>query len=276
MWTGSSHSNTQHSVGVLYIAIQNLPREVRFSVENVIIVGIIPGPNEPSKNINSYLTPLVEELTDLWRGVILDNGKNQLVLVRAALICVACDIPAARKVCGFVGHQAHRGCSRCLKSFPTENFGEKADYSGFNRDSWTLRDQKSYREHALDHKASRTGTNQATLEREHGVRYSKLLELSYYDPICMCIIDPMHNLLLGTAKHMLSVWREKDLLLKSQLESIQTHVDSFVAPADVGRLPSKILSGFSGFTADQWRNWTVLFSLHSLKDILPHRDFSCW
>lgn len=92
----------------------------------------------------------------------------------------------------------------------------------------------------------------------------------------MCIFDPMHNLLLGTAKHMLSVWREKDLLSKSQLESIQTRVDSFVAPADVGHLPSKILSGFSGFTADQWRNWTVLFSLHSLKDILPHCDFSCW
>ncbi len=52
------------------------------------------------------------------------------MLVRAALICVACDIPAARKVCGFV---ALKACSKCLKSFSTQNFGEKADFSGFDR-----------------------------------------------------------------------------------------------------------------------------------------------
>ena len=31
---------------------------------------------------------------------------NLSVVVCAALLCVGCDIPAARKVCGFVGHQA--------------------------------------------------------------------------------------------------------------------------------------------------------------------------
>lgn len=56
---------------------------------------------------------------------------------------------------------------------------------------------------------------------------------------------------------MLSVWKEKELISKVQLENIQKRVDSFVTPAVVGRLPTKIMSGFSGFTADQWRNWTV-------------------
>jgi hypothetical protein len=52
--------------------------------------------------------------------------------VRAALICNSSDVPACRKVAGFVGHAALKACSRCLKSFPTGSFGEKADYSGFN------------------------------------------------------------------------------------------------------------------------------------------------
>lgn len=151
--------HTQHSVGVLYMAVQNLPREIRFLAENILIVGIIPGPHEPSKNINSFLTPLVDELKDLWRGIFIETGASQLVLVRAALICVACDIPAARKVCGFVGHQAYRGCSKCLKGFPT-------DYSGFNRDSWTLRDSESHRQNAYRHQAACTATHQAELERE--------------------------------------------------------------------------------------------------------------
>lgn len=173
-------------------------------------MGIIPGPHEPSKNINSFLAPLVIELKDLWSGVVIDKGDNQYVLVRAALLCVACDIPAARKVCGFVGHQAYKGCSKCLKGFPTENFGDKADYSGFDRDSWTLRDLSSHRQHAFEHKISCTASSQTELEREHGVRYSKLLDLSYFDPVRMCIIDPMHNLLLGTAKHNNAISMERE------------------------------------------------------------------
>ena len=40
--------------------------------------------------------------------------------------------------------------------------------------------------------------------------------------------------------------------------------------------PTKIASGFSGFSAEQWRNWTLLFSLFSLKGILPHSHYNCW
>ena len=121
--------HTQHSEGAIYLTILNLPREERYRQENVMLVGVIPGPHEPKLNINSFLEPLVEELLELWDGVIMETAQNVEVLVRAALICVACDIPAARKVCGFVGHGAYRGCSKCLLTFPTTSFGEKADYT---------------------------------------------------------------------------------------------------------------------------------------------------
>ncbi len=35
---------TTHSTGVMYIAIQNMPRKERYLCENVIVVGVIPGP----------------------------------------------------------------------------------------------------------------------------------------------------------------------------------------------------------------------------------------
>lgn len=95
---------TQHSTGVIYLSVQNLPRSERFKRENIILVGIIPGPHEPSKTVNSFLYPLVEELKNLWTGIVMSIPQNIPVVVRAMLICVACDIPAARKVCGFVSH----------------------------------------------------------------------------------------------------------------------------------------------------------------------------
>lgn len=77
----------QHSTGVIYLAVQNLPRSERFKRENIIIVGIIPGPHEPSKTINSYLRPLVDELNPLWVGIVMQTPQNISVVVRAALMC---------------------------------------------------------------------------------------------------------------------------------------------------------------------------------------------
>lgn len=68
MLIGSDHSNTQHSEGAIYLTIMNLPRKERFLQENVILVGVIPGPSEPSPNINTFLRPLVKELNQLWTG----------------------------------------------------------------------------------------------------------------------------------------------------------------------------------------------------------------
>ncbi len=54
---------------------------------------------------------------------------------------------------------------------------------------------------------------------------------------------------------------------------------AFVCPADVGRIPSKLLSKFSGITAEQWKNWVLYFSLYALyalKNTLPWRDYKYW
>ena len=267
--------HSTYSVGAIYISILNLPRNERFKKENVLLCGIIPGPHEP-KDMNSYLRPLVDDLKELWNGVAMKSSHRVPVFVRAALICTSCDIPASRKVSGFLGHNAYRGCSRCLKTFPTEKFGKKPDYSGVNRDEWPERSLDDHRIAAEKHRTANTRDEQKKIEREHGCRYSILLELPYYNVIRFCVVDPMHNLLLGTAKHMMLIWTSTGIINKSDFGSIQEKVDSFITPPEIGRIPLKISSSFAGFTAEQWRNWTLIYSLYSLKGILPPRHYSCW
>lgn len=103
--------------------------------ENMILVGIIPGPHEPSLKINSYLSPIVLELNTFYTGVPLPASSDvrRTVTLRLALAGVFCDLPASRKVCGFLSFHAHHGCNRCLKSFPTQSFGDCPDFSGFDR-----------------------------------------------------------------------------------------------------------------------------------------------
>ena len=40
-----------YSVGVMYLSIMNLPRRIRFKRENIILLGLIPGPSEPPLTI---------------------------------------------------------------------------------------------------------------------------------------------------------------------------------------------------------------------------------
>ena len=52
------YKHLTYSVGVIYLTVMNLPRTMRYKRENVLLVRIIPGPHEPSHDINSFLMPL--------------------------------------------------------------------------------------------------------------------------------------------------------------------------------------------------------------------------
>ena len=62
------YEHAQYSIGAIYLTILNLPREDRYTVENTILVGLMPGPSEP-KRISPFLYPLVDDLLQLWEGV---------------------------------------------------------------------------------------------------------------------------------------------------------------------------------------------------------------
>ena len=67
-----------YSCGAIYGVVCNLPREIRFKKENILTLGLLPGPNEVKLHkINHYLSPIVDELLEFWNGVeIPAAGKN--------------------------------------------------------------------------------------------------------------------------------------------------------------------------------------------------------
>ena len=168
--------DVEYSIGAIYLTIMNLPRPARFRQENVMLVGLILGPKEPKHDVNSQLKPLVEELLEFWDGIFLNVGSNNRARVRCALLCVAADVPASRKVCGFLGHAGQLGCSKCLKIFPGR-LGNR-DYSCFNRPQWPLRDKDLHRRNIDCIQRSTTVTQQMELESKFGCRYSALLALT--------------------------------------------------------------------------------------------------
>ena len=122
-----------------------------------------------------------------------------------------------------------------------------------------------------------TKTQRSKLESDNGSRFTQLMHLPYYDCIRFAIIDPMHNLFLGTPKRLLrEQWMESGLIPKNSLDEIQNIVQKCNVPSNVGRIPHKIASAFASLTADEWKNWTLLFSLIALHDVLPQEHLECW
>ena len=86
---------------------------------------------------------------------------------------------------------------------------------------------------------------------ESGVCYSVLTKLPYFDCTRFHVVDPMHNLVLGTLKHVMNVWVANEILTQADFDKIQEVVDSFSVPNDIELISYRIGSGFSGFKADQ-------------------------
>ena len=49
-----------------------------------------------------------------------------------------------------------------------------------------------------------SATQQKLISKESGFKYTKLLELEYFNLSAFSVVEPMHNLFLGTAKKCFS------------------------------------------------------------------------
>ena len=91
------------------MTIMNLPRAERFKEDNVMLLGVIPGPKEPSLNINTYIEPIVNDLLQLEKGIMMRDYSHAGNVYRFRLFSCSSDLPATRKLGGFLSFHARYG-----------------------------------------------------------------------------------------------------------------------------------------------------------------------
>ena len=100
------------------------------------------------------------------------------------------------------------------------------DYSGYDRESWEKRTDKEHRNYGYKELQAKTKAEKKDLEHKYGARYSILFELPYYDSVRFVTIDVMHNLFLGTSKHVMSIWKDLEIITNTSFEVIQKRIQS--------------------------------------------------
>ena len=143
------------SVGSIVLSCLLLPPDMRYKPENLCLVGIIPGPREPSGDeIDHFLRPLVEAMKESWaEGSTYRTHEYPLGrLVRSAIALSVNDLPMARKIMG------------------TANYIDKKIAKEKDFDAWRVRTLQRVQEDALKWRNATSLKERKRLYSKTGVR----------------------------------------------------------------------------------------------------------
>lgn len=193
------YERQSYSVGAIYAVILNLPRRLRSQRKNICLLGVLPGPSEPSDTLNSVWRQLVQDFLALESGIRMKTFHNPTVgrRISALIVTLASDVPATHKAGGHTGHGATSGCPLCHKVFARELFNgsHRCRFGDFQDITQWL--PKTAAERADSIRQWTEATSQAQrkkVERQSGVRPSELDRLPYWDqlPNSGIAVDLMH------------------------------------------------------------------------------------
>ena len=118
----------QSNMWLLIIVLLNLPPEMCYKANNVIIPLTIPWPLAPS-NIESFINPLFEEMAMASVGMWTWDAVDSSYLVLRAFICaIKRDMLGSAKLSGMAGHSANYGDRFSLVKGASPSKGAKPQY----------------------------------------------------------------------------------------------------------------------------------------------------
>ncbi|KAI9462589.1 hypothetical protein HD554DRAFT_2041166 [Boletus coccyginus] len=170
-------------------------------------------------------------------------------VVRSAVACVVCDLPAAQKIAQLASHSNYFYCNVCHCK-DRKTLGR----TDFHSDCWQLRDKDSMRCQAVTYKNTSSAAEQDKLFASNGVRWSPLWKLPYWDPAHQLVVDAMHCILEGiTSFHV------RDIL---SLTTVSADAPYVALPAFAQELRSSdpITSGMSATEVKQVKSIHVLLT----------------
>ncbi|KDN34883.1 hypothetical protein RSAG8_12070, partial [Rhizoctonia solani AG-8 WAC10335] len=251
-----------YSVGACYLAIDNLPRHMRFLRENISLCIIMPGPNEPNDYaLDQMLDPLVEELLQLQQGVRMtirqgDPPVYQEEVIHATITQHIADLIARIKIGGGAGVKSEKNfCLYCHTLLSALSVPD-----GYTRRDFVYRDPEEDLNHCYQWKHTHSQEERKAMFEETGNRYTALHRLPGWHTSTSSPLDSMHLLYLGAtnwivkqvlvAPGMLNKRRPQD---QDPLEIFNQSIETMWVPKNFQRLPPKLGQTRVSIKADQWK-----------------------
>jgi hypothetical protein len=277
----------------------NLDPRIRTRLENILCVGVIPGPRQ-CKDLNSYLAPLVEDLLALEHGVecggLTPEGAGYSFSLRAFIIMIFGDIPAVSKMMSMKGHNAISPCRACYMQGVLCQLERNAIYyvplqrpnatSSFPIDRLPMRRLELFRMHYDDIEAEQTKAARERIRRDVGVNSRSILsQLKSIDFPSSFPFDIMHllfeNLFPNMVRHWTGTFKELDQGAGSyelsdevwkSIGALTAQATKTIPSTFVGTIPN-IAEDIKLFKAEAFSFWFQYLAPILLKGKLPAKYY---
>jgi hypothetical protein len=134
---GNTLRGAKTGCGIITMSCLNLPMDIRYDPANMYLVGVIPGPYEPSLDEERhYVRPVIDDMAIAWsRGIHFSKTalRPTGLMTRSAIALMVADFPAGRRTTGQAGVTGHYYCTVC-KCWHTSTLG-RTDF-----EKWVPRD----------------------------------------------------------------------------------------------------------------------------------------
>ena len=267
----------------------NLAPDIRFHMEHILALGVIPGPKKP-KDFDSFLYPFLQELFRLMQGVrALDILTSAFFILRAYLIAVFGDIPAISMVMRMKGHNGVCPCRMCeikgiripgsksvthyvpLNQAPHPTVrADKDRVQRYDPRNLPMRTHVALLEQAKKVELAQSGAEADALSKQYGIKGTPLL--SYIRSLSFPVSFPydfMHLIWENLVPNLILHWTGKFKGLDDGKECYElsdaiwesigagtAKSGSFIPSAYGCRVPN-IVKDRSACTAESWSFWTL-------------------
>jgi hypothetical protein len=258
----------------LIIFLYNLPPTIRFHLQNVLALGVIPG--KPVL-IDTFLWPFLQELWKLALGVTaFDVLSSQSFVLHAFLILIFGDIPAIAMLMRMKGHNGISPCRACPITATPLRRGNRVTYYvvstfGDNPERKALRNHPTMMQQAKEVEDAPSKAQAEILAKACGIKgKSALANIDSIRFPSSFPFDFMHLVWEGVIKSLIQLWtgdfkgldegKEKYQIdpVRWKQVGLDTAASAKTIPSSFGPHLPNIADSLSNISADMWSFW-VLF-----------------
>jgi hypothetical protein len=252
----------------IYLAINELPLEKRYSCDNIILAGLSVGDKKP--NFNFFLKKFILNLNDLERGIDVEI-ENEMKTRKFFVIAGIFDKPARAAILNMKSCTGKFGCTKCLQTGESlknaAGTGQSRIYP-FN-DTNPKGPPRTHEKYNIDLNEVKNGK-----EAENGVLGITMLSfLKYYKPTTSTCIDYMHSLVEGVVANFFNYWFEGERKysgqhsLRKYMQEVEERLKTIKPPTFIPRPPRSIYD-HKQWHANEYLIFIIYYALPVLKNLM--------
>ena len=258
----SAFRSSLKSIWPLQCVINELPFNIRR--KHVLLTGLWFG---AKPKINTFFKVFVEECSKLANTGFLWFSKAQNKNIVSKVFCLVCSCDSAARCVlqNIKQFNGKYGCSWCLNpgiTISNSNGGPPK----------RVFDNQLYPSRTLDGFVDNVRYLVENGEIRNGVKgASPLLLIPYFNIIDGFVVDYMHCIMLGVARHMSVLWLEKSnepWYIGNKINNMNDMLLKIKPPSNITRAPRSFHER-AQWKASEWRNWLLFYSLFVLHGVLP-------